>query len=63
MAALFGGQKQEPPRISDEEIQEERRRKLAAQKSGGRAGTVLTGGAGINTPILGSAASLLGGFA
>lgn len=59
MAALFSKPKT-PPRLSDEEIAEERRRQLAARKGGGRAGTILTGGAGLTTPILGTAASLQG---
>lgn len=48
------------PEIGDEEIQEERRRQLARRQLGGRASTILSGGAGITTPILGSAAQLGG---
>ena len=50
-----------PPKISAQEIEDERRRQLALRKGGGRQGTILTSGGGINTPILGTAASLQGG--
>jgi hypothetical protein len=61
MSSLFSGPKKlEPPTKSDKEIEEERRRQLKERSGGGRAGTVLTGG-GIDAPILGTAASLVGG--
>ena len=61
MAGLFGGPKLEkPPELSDEEVEEERRRRLRRDSNGPKGGTVLTGGAGLNQPILGTAASLQG---
>ena len=48
------------PEIGDEEVQEERRKQLARRQAGGRASTILSGGAGITTPILGSAAQIGG---
>jgi hypothetical protein len=63
MASLFSKPKfPDPPKISDEEVENERRRQLANQKSGGKQGTTLTGGAGVSAPILGSAAALTGGL-
>lgn len=64
MAALFGGKPKTPhiPRLSDKEIEEARRKLLKERAGGGRQGTILTGGAGVNTPILGNAASLVGGI-
>ena len=51
-----------PPTIEDPEIEEERRRQLRLrQATGGRQATIISGGAGITTPILGSAAALGGG--
>ena len=50
------------PEIDDPEIEKERRRQLALRQRGGRASTILSGGAGITTPILGSAAQLTGGI-
>jgi len=62
MSILFNPPKfPKPPKISDKEIDEEKRRILANQKSGGRQGTILTGGRGDPSSILGSAASLQGG--
>jgi hypothetical protein len=61
MAALFS-KPPKPPKIperDDERIEQERRRKLASLKAGGRASTLLSGGAGITAPVLGSAAQLI----
>jgi hypothetical protein len=62
MASIFTGpEKVDVPTKSDKEIEEERRRQLKERTGSGRAGTLLTGGGGITAPILGSAASLVGG--
>lgn len=62
MAALFTSPKKPKiPKFSDKEIEDERHRLIAERKGGGRAGTILTGGAGISSPILGTAAVLSGG--
>ena len=63
MASLFSKPKQpKVPKFNDEAIAEERKRILAERKGGGRAGTILTGGAGVSAPILGTAAALTGGM-
>ena len=61
MSTLFSGPKKAPPTLSAAQVESERRRILAEQKNGGRAGTILTGGAGITAPILGKSTSLIGG--
>ena len=62
MTALFSKPKQPKiPTLSDDDIEKERLRQLAEQKGGGRSGTILTGGAGVSGPILGSSANLAGG--
>ncbi len=51
-----------PPEIDDPRIEEERLRQLAARLRGaGRQATILSGGAGISAPILGTAAQISGG--
>ncbi len=64
MAALFSKpDSQKPPELSDEEIEEARRKLLQERAGKGRTGTILTGGgAGLSDPILGNAASLVGGI-
>ncbi len=63
MSALFSKPKQSKiPDSSSKDIEEERRRQLAARKrAGGRSSTILTGGAGVTSPVLGAATSLIGG--
>ena len=61
MASLFGGGKKPVPTLSAAEIEAERKRILAEQKSGGKAGTVLSGGAGLTAPLLGNSPTLMGG--
>ena len=52
-----------PPTIGDPKIEEERKRQLAARLAGtGRQATMLSGGGGITSPILGNAASIQGGL-
>jgi len=51
----------QPPRLDSKAIEEERRRQLAAQKAGGRNGTILSGAGGITAPILGSSSTSLSG--
>ena len=63
MAALFSKPKQPKiPKISDKQIEEERRKRLIERTGRGRQGTILTSGGGIDgPPLLGNAASLIGG--
>lgn len=61
MSAIFKAPKfPTPPEIDDEEIAKERRRRLAESQTGPRGGTVLTGGQGVTTPLLGRAAAITG---
>jgi len=53
----------EVPEIDDPAIEEEKRRQLAARaRQQGRSSTILTGGQGVQGPILGSAARITGGI-
>ena len=63
MASLFGTPTiPRPPAIDDPRIEAEKRRALAIRMSTeGRQATIITGGAGVTTPLLGAAASLQGG--
>ncbi len=65
MAFLFPQPRPAPPAvptIEDPEIARERARQHAARiMGGGRQATNPTGGAGVTTPILGSAAQIAGG--
>jgi len=50
------------PTINDPKIEAEKRRQLAAAlQRGGRQATILTGGQGVQGPILGTGAQLTGG--
>ncbi len=64
MSFLFGGTPQPTfspiPEIDDEEIERAKRQALAAQHSGGRSATILSGGFGPPGPVMGSSASLTG---
>ncbi len=64
MGKLFNPpQAEAPPTIDDPEIERERLRQLAARLQGaGRQTTILSGGAGVATPILGTAAQISGGM-
>lgn len=62
MAALFSKPKQpKVPTISDKQIEEERRKRLMESAGRGRSSTILTSGKGVTAPLLGQAASLVGG--
>lgn len=61
MAGLFKAPKfPDPPKIDDAEVEEERRRQLRT-RSAGSGQTIISGGAGISAPILGTSAQIAGG--
>ena len=51
-----------PLENDDEEIEAEKNRQLALRRSGGKSSLILSGGAGLATPMLGQAAQLTGGL-
>lgn len=64
MASLFGSPNVEsPPELSDEEVEEARRKRLQEKQGKGISATILTRGVeGLSDPVLGNAASLVGGI-
>ena len=64
MAALFSSPKvDKPPELSDKEIEEARRKRLQERQGKGISATILTRGVeGLSDPVLGNAASLVGGI-
>ena len=64
MAGLFGAPSfPSPPQIDHKKIEREKRRQLALHGGAGQmGGTILSGGGGITSPIIGAAAQLQGGL-
>ncbi len=62
MASLFTSPKfPTPPELDDEKIAEEKKHQLALRGTS-RSDTQISGAAGVTAPIIGHAASLLGGI-